>query len=521
MTPKKKNSDVSLTKLLGVSGHPVYAVDSDRRIAYCNAALENWFGLDAARIIGRQVEYHSEPEAGASSAASETSPLAALCPPPHALAGERCSGTISCVARDGRLVHRHAEFFPLGGVDAETEQCSTGKRPVRPARGGVLVLLAGTNLTTHDLAKEISRESTADELHRAIRRFRRAQATQYSLPSLLGDSSAMHKARAQVSAAAGSGANVLIVGSPGSGRAHAARAIHYRTAADAGVKLVPLDCRVATDDLWRRTMDSLQVSLGDVRQRPTLLLENLEFLAAPHQSQIVAAVRQNAVSARLIATLDVKFTLCLRADDVNVAKQASATASSATEIEHVPATPDTALLDTISTIIISLPHLDERPEDIPVLAQCFLEACNRGNPKQVGAVRPEALDLLALYSWPGELDELREVIAAAHRTTLTSEITPRDLPILIHHALAAATRIRRRPERIVLGQLLESFEKEVIERALTQAGGNKTEAAELLGMTRPRLYRRLIQLGLVAETFSDQAPQQPEFVETDSLEPES
>jgi len=121
-------------------------------------------------------------------------------------------------------------------------------------------------------------------------------------------------------------------------------------------------------------------------------------------------------------------------------------------------------------------------------------------------VRSEATDLLALYSWPGELDELREVIVAAHRACNTHEVTPADLPPVIHHASKSAARARWQPERIVLDELLANIEKEAIVRALAQAGGNKTEAAGLLGMTRPRLYRRLVQLGLAGPEFIEREP---------------
>jgi DNA-binding NtrC family response regulator len=82
---------------------------------------------------------------------------------------------------------------------------------------------------------------------------------------------------------------------------------------------------------------------------------------------------------------------------------------------------------------------------------------------------------------------------------------------VLHHASHAAAHVRRQPERIVLDELLASIEKEAIVRALAQAGGNKTQAAELLGMTRPRLYRRLVQLGLAG----------PEFIETEPTDYEA
>jgi DNA-binding NtrC family response regulator len=164
------------------------------------------------------------------------------------------------------------------------------------------------------------------------------------------------------------------------------------------------------------------------------------------------------------------------------------------------------LLDAISTITIHLPRLCERLEDLPVLAQFFLEGANRDRGKQVGTLRADVLDLLALHTWPGELDELREVIADAHRAANTHEITPADLPPVVHHAAKSAAHMRREPERIVLDELLANIEKEAIVRALAQTDGNKTEAAELLGMTRPRLYRRLVQLGMAGPEFIEREP---------------
>jgi DNA-binding NtrC family response regulator len=104
------------------------------------------------------------------------------------------------------------------------------------------------------------------------------------------------------------------------------------------------------------------------------------------------------------------------------------------------------------------------------------------------------------------------VITAAHRACAAHQIVPEDLPEVIHHAVQAASRAPRRAERIVLDELLATIEKEAILCALNQAAGNKTEAAELLGMTRPRLYRRLVQLGLVSEPATEEL-QGPEFIE--------
>jgi hypothetical protein len=284
---------------------------------------------------------------------------------------------------------------------------------------------------------------------------------------------------------------------------------------------------VAGDDLLRRAFDALRGSVRDQRHRPTLLLEHLECLDDSHQSQLLAAIRQDVIPARIIATcsrhapraaaelVGPNPNLQAPSDDLPDVTPTSPWRSNPVAGCAVPTTLDSALVDAVSTIIIQLPRLVDRLDDLPILAQSFLEACNVGSAKQVGSIRPDALDLLALHSWAGELDELREVIAAAHEAATSHEITPANLPAVIHHASHAAARIRRRPERIVLDELLAAIEKEAISRAMAQARGNKSEAAELLGMTRSRLYRRLVQLGLVSEAPPESQAEQPEFVEQD------
>jgi DNA-binding NtrC family response regulator len=467
----------SLAELLDGTARPVYAIDSQRQIVFSNAALSQWLGLEQDRIVGRFVEYHSETEEAREAARGPLGQLTGLCPPPQAFTSGQCEGTVSCVARDGRLVHRHAFFLPLP-LAAGAVRC------------GALAVLAANDLSPEEVAVELSSEPTADELHRAIRRFRRAQAGQYAVESLVGESSAMRKVRTQVAAAASSGVNVLVGGPRGSGRSHIARAIHYRTSGESGTKLVPVDCEVLTEDLFRRTLDSLR-SPDEVKRPATLLLANLDRLPTPLQSQLLQSIREMAPAVRMVAT---------------VADTGAAPPTPEGEDDSATGPLDPRLLDAVSTITIHVPPLRDRLEDLPILAQCFLEACNQGNPKQVGGMRPEALDMLALYEWPGELDELREVIAAAHETCTGHEVTPPDLPAVVHHAVRASSLSRRPSERIVLDDFLASIEKELIVRALAQAGGNKSEAAQLLGMTRPRLYRRLVQLGLAGNAPEEEKP---------------
>ncbi|HVT26899.1 MAG TPA: helix-turn-helix domain-containing protein [Lacipirellulaceae bacterium] len=504
----------SLTRMLNESSRPIYVIDAGRRIVYCNRALAAWLDMAPKRIVGRVVEYHSEPMVEGDDG-RDAAPLTDLCPPPRALVGEPCTGTLSCMAPGGRLVHRQADFIPLGSRRHAKGNRGAVAEISQPC--AVLAVLAETDTTTQELASALSGEQADDELHRTIRHFRRGQAGRYAIESLLGTSPAMEKVRAQVAAAAACGANVLVCGPRGCGRGHVARAIHYQLGDHGAAKMVAIDCELLTDDLLRRTIDRLRPELREPAQRPTLLLENIDRISAAHQLRLAVAIHEQQLNARIIATY---------ADDS--ANVDAGTGSTGTEDDRLndganrgrqsSPTVDSALLEAISTITIQVPPLADRVEDLPILAHCFLESCNQGGGKQVGSLRSDALDMLSLYSWPGDLDQLREVISAAHRACSSHEVLPADLPSILHRAsFAASTRLRRQPERIVLDELLASIEKEAIVRALSQARGNKSEAASLLGMTRPRLYRRLVQLGLVA-IGADESPEQPEFVEQDSNE---
>ena len=91
---------------------------------------------------------------------------------------------------------------------------------------------------------------------------------------------------------------------------------------------------------------------------------------------------------------------------------------------------------------------------------------------------------------------MARVVAEAHERAEGVQIGVGDLPERLHLAGHAAAHPRRPEETIVLDELLGRIERELIQRALARAKGNKTKAARLLGMTRPRLYRRLVQLGM-------------------------
>jgi DNA-binding NtrC family response regulator len=165
----------------------------------------------------------------------------------------------------------------------------------------------------------------------------------------------------------------------------------------------------------------------------------------------------------------------------------------------------------LSALAIELPPLAARREDLPLVAQQLVEEANAAGGPQRSGLTPEALDLLAAHSWPGNLDELAEAIQSAHAAARGPWIAPADLPEKLRMAEQAAAHAPRPPAAIVLDDALADAERELLRKALADARGNKSRAAKLLGITRPRLLRRMEQLGLVArdavKPAAESAPQ--------------
>ena len=445
----------SLHKLLDSAGLPVYVLDERRRITYCNQACARWIGVAAEKMVGLECRYHSQDESD-----RPRRMASALCPPPAVFEGLRIREAIQCPGASGELLQRSAEFIPLLSESA--------------AIAAVVVFLDREDAVPPEESKSATGGSDASRLHELIARYRSESRSRY-LDRLIGRSPAICRARAQIALAAQSDATVWIVGPPGSGREHVARAIHYRRSQGAEADLIPLSCALLGADLLRSTIGALrQAPPKPAAARGTLLLNEIDRAGAELQAELVGSLAQG-FPLHVIST---------------------ATESVAALLDRGGFRENLACL--LSTLTIQLPALTQRPEDIPPLAQSLLEDENASHEKQLGGFSEEALDRLVAYSWPGNVDELADVVRHAHQRANDARIDVDDLPqrILLD---TGATRPKRADEMIVLDDFLAHVETLLIRRALSRSKGNKARAARLLGVTRPRLYRRMVQLDLAGD----------------------
>ena len=166
----------------------------------------------------------------------------------------------------------------------------------------------------------------------------------------------------------------------------------------------------------------------------------------------------------------------------------------ATNKEPAAAIRDGALREDLfyrlNVFPIALPPLRDRPEDIPLLAEAFLQASAAKNGRAVKAIAPEALRLLQQSAWTGNVRELRNTIERAVILCRGDTIEPAHLPEALHRPAvsgsAAAPSLT-----LPIGTTVEEAEKQLILRTLEATAQNKTRAAEILGISLKTLHNKL------------------------------
>jgi transcriptional regulator with PAS, ATPase and Fis domain len=151
----------------------------------------------------------------------------------------------------------------------------------------------------------------------------------------------------------------------------------------------------------------------------------------------------------------------------------------------------------LKVIPIRLPALRERREDVPLLAQHFLDHFNHEFRKKMLEVAPEAMARLVAYDWPGNIRELRNVIERIMILETKPRIELHDLP----PGIAGQRTDSREPLALPLGEVtLEGLERAAIRQALERAEDNQVHAAKLLGISRDTLRYRMKKYGLLGAT---------------------
>ena len=459
--PRPLSPGRTLLRSLEQAATPLAVMNSVRQVVFANRALGDWLGVDAQQLVGRRCDYRAGGDDFLGAAA------AALCPPPEAFSGLAEQGFVSRLASGERAFERRPARFvylPSGA----------------PEDALLLMLVLPPDAVE---APIIAGELTSERLHAALSQLRSRLGQRFHISQLLGASDAMQRVREQVRVASQASARALVVGAPGSGREHVARTIHHGQNAGSIGPLVPIQCPLVDAEQLQQALTALlrrQYETPTDRPGAALLID-VDRLGEGAQHELANFLQLPGVELHTLAT---SRRLLSRLAAQGKFRQDLAFA--------------------LSTITIALPPLASRRDDIPLVAQHFLEDANAAGGKQLSGFQPAAMELLLALPWTGNLDELARAVREAHQRSSSLQVTPADLPDWVHLAKDGSARALPAEPPVQLDSFLEQIERELLERALRRARGNKSRAAEMLGISRPRLLRRLAQLGLISPREADE-----------------
>ena len=447
---RTRSSNKQFLALLASSSRPIYAIDDRRQIVYCNEACAAWLGVDAKELLGRQCDYHAGD-------VSTDELAAALCPPPQAFYGTPVSVHVTCRDTSGAAARRAVQFYPLASNSEDA--------------GGVLALLSPTDSPPVDPNQEPA--ITASDLHDRLRVQTQRIRRHYRVDRLVGDSPEIRRVRAQVQVAIASQSSVSVVGPPGSGREQLARTIHCGADPGSAGPLMPLSSSSLDAELLQTTLAAFLARCreADAQGSASVLFLDADQLTPTCQAELSSFLRQPSFVLRTMIT----------------ARRPLSEVAAEDGFDH-------GLALALSTLVISVPPLASRRQDIPILAQQFVEGHNTAGKKQLSGFTVEALDKLGSLPWTRDMDELAQVVEEAWQASEGPWISETDLPRSVALTTSAAAYPVQQDPVVPLDDFLVEIESELIQRAMNRAQGNKAQAARLLGIHRARLLRRLAQL---------------------------
>ena len=294
-------------------------------------------------------------------------------------------------------------------------------------------------------------------------------------------------------------ATVLIVGASGSGKERVARAIHEHSKR-ASKPLTAINCGALAESVLESELfghekgaftgaDAARRGLFESSQGGTIFLDEISETTPGFQVKLLRVLQERQVrrlGANTSTAVDVRIIAATNADLMD-------------RIRSKQFRED--LYYRLSVITIRLPSLDERREDIPLLAYHFLARFNARNPRQV-TFQASTVDLLSEMSWPGNVRELENLIERAAILSATGEISPEDVEHCREEAASTLPAVLPVPATPPVGVTLKDAEREQIIRALRESAGNRSEAARKLGIERKSLYKKARRMGIDLDAIS-------------------
>ena len=347
----------------------------------------------------------------------------------------------------------------------------------------------------------VRKELEVRRLHEENRQLREALGQRYQFDNIIGNSHRMQEVLATVDQVAPTNATVLLGGESGVGKDMIARAIHQHSRRVNG-PFIKINCTAIPENLLESELFGYEKGAftGATTAKPgkfeladkgTIFLDEIGDMAGTLQVKLLRVLQEREFE-RLGGTRTIKV-------DVRVVAATNQDLRAALE----QGTFREDLYYRLNVVPISIPPLREHKEDIPYLVDHFIERFAESSGKPIEGISPEALKLLVDFHWPGNVRELENIIERAVVMAAGTRIGTADirLDVAAPGSNAAASAAGGSSATMFLpdGMTLEQYEDKLIHDALRQAGGNKSQAARLLGLSRNALRYRLSKIGVPDE----------------------
>jgi len=305
---------------------------------------------------------------------------------------------------------------------------------------------------------------------------------------MVGESSRIREIYQFVGKVAAKDSTVLITGESGTGKELVARAIH-RNSRRANRPFVAINCAALTESLLESELFGHEkgaftgafsqkkgkIEIGD---SGTLFLDEVGELALPLQAKLLRVLQEREFE-RVGGTRPIKVDIRLIAATNRNLDDA---------IKHSQFRQD--LFYRLNVVSVTMPPLRDRREDIPLLATYFVQKYSREANRPVVGISPEAHALLTSYDWPGNVRELENALERAVVLGSSDHIRPEDLPEALVETTSSNEPLRAGTLRY--HETVNSVKRQLILKAIEQAGANFTEAAKLLDL-HPNYLHRLVR----------------------------
>jgi DNA-binding NtrC family response regulator len=342
-----------------------------------------------------------------------------------------------------------------------------------------------------EVALLVEKALETGQLRREVRALRSTQEKEYGLDAIIGGSPAMKQIKSLLARVAASPAStVLLTGETGTGKDLAAKAIHYNSTR-APRAFVNITCSALPEQLLESELFGHERgAFTDARQQKRGLFETADggtvFLDEIGEMT-------PALQAKLLRFLEEKtFKRVGGLADMRVDVRVVAATNRDLEQEVRAGKFREDLFYRLQVMPLHLPPLRERRGDVPLLAGFFIDRFNREFRKRVRGLSPAAADTLQQYGWPGNVRELRNAIERSMLLIDREWLEPENFTTLTR--TVAPAQFRLPPE----GVNLDEVERQLLQQALERAGGNQTQAAQLLGINRDQVRYRVEKFGLKA-----------------------